>query len=191
MKTLVFDVEEVLKLFDKGEVFDLRGMSSRLVREASLSNDYAKAELGIIAYALHKIESKQHFVSSPQWGRLKQTVKEDLSNAAVAVKNNDTKSFLESLKRVIQHITKIDAELGNYATGIYDKAKVKEASLAYSYGLSIAQAADLTGADKKELQSYIGSTTMHDEEPEIKNITIRVKELRQMIESQETYGEKK
>ena len=191
MKSLSFDVEEVLKLFEEKKVFDLRGISSRLVREASIGNDYAKAELGIIAYALHKIESKQHFVNSPQWGRLKQTVKENLRNAKSSLEQNNTKQFLESLKKVIQNITKIDSELGNYATGIYEKAKVKEASLAYSYGLSIAQAADLTGADKKELQSYIGSTTMHDEEPEIKNITIRVKELRELVENQKYPGEKK
>ncbi len=191
MKPLSFDIEEVLRLFDEKKVFDLRGMSSRLIREAAMGNDYAKAELGVIAYALHKIESKQHFVNSMQWGRLKQTVKEDLKNAIIAVKANDTKIFLESLKKVIHHITKIDAELGNYAMGIYEKAKIKEASLAYSYGLSIAQAADLTGADKKEVQSYIGSTTMHDEEAEIKNISERVKELKKIIENQQYYGEKK
>lgn len=191
MKPLSFDIEEVLRLFDEKKVFDLRGMSSRLIREAAMGNDYAKAELGVIAYALHKIESKQHFVNSMQWGRLKQIVKEDLKNAGLATKANDTKLFLESLKKIIQHITKIDAELGNYAMGIYEKAKVKEASLAYSYGLSIAQAADLTGADKKELQSYIGSTTMHDEEAEIKNISQRIKELRGLIENQQYYGEKK
>lgn len=191
MKTLSFDVSEALNLFDKNRVFELRGMSSRLIREASLSNDYAKAELGVIAYALHKIESKQHFVSSPQWGRVKKTIKEDLQSAGIALEVNNTKLFLDSLKKVIQHITKIDTELGNFAIGMYDKAKVKSASLAYSFGLSIAQAADLTGADKKEVQSYIGSTTMHDEETEIKNITFRVRELKELIETQQNYGEKR
>ena len=40
-------------------------------------------------------------------------------------------------------------------------------------------------------QSYIGATTMHDEETEIKNIFQRVKELKDIIESQQYYGEKK
>ncbi|MDD2531834.1 MAG: hypothetical protein PHY04_04070 [Candidatus ainarchaeum sp.] len=184
MKSLEFDVGEVLKLFESNKVFELRGLSSRVVREASLNNDYAKAELGVIAYALHKIESKQHFVKSPQWGRLKQSVKTDLRNAQIAIKQNNTKAFLESLKKVIQHITKIDSQLGNYAIGIYDKAKIKEASLAYSYGLSIAQSAQLTGADKKELQEYIGATTMHDEELETKNLSQRVKELKEILQGE-------
>jgi len=85
--------------------------------------------------------------------------------------------LIQKLKSAINHIRDIDSELGNYAQNVYEKAKVKQASLAYSYGLSLAQSADLTGADKKDLQSYIGFTKMSDEESEQKSIYTRVKEL--------------
>ncbi|MFA5126144.1 MAG: hypothetical protein WC462_04030 [archaeon] len=177
MKPLSFDIEEVLRLFDEKKVFDLRGISNRLIREAAMSNDYAKAELGVIAYALHKLESKEHFVRNPKWGKVKQSISQHLLEAENAVKNNEQAKFLNALKTVIQSITNIDNELGNFAQNIYDKAKVKQASLAYSYGLSIEQSSALTGADQKELQSYIGFTTMHDDEPETKNISQRVKDF--------------
>ena len=48
--------------------------------------------------------------------------------------------------------------------------------------MSLAQAAELTGADKKELQSYIGFTKMIDEEEEQKSIIERVDELRNLVE---------
>jgi hypothetical protein len=182
MKTLDFDLEEVKRLFSEKKIFDLRGISSRLIREASIQNDYAKAELGVIAYALHKIETKPHFVKSPQWLQVKQIISDNLSAAEMAVKENNEKKFFDSLKSIIQSITRIDDELGNFAQNVYEKAKVKSASLAYSYGLSIAQATALTGADQKEVQSYIGFTTMHDEEPEAKNISQRVKELKKLVE---------
>ena len=174
MKPLEYDIGEVIKLFEANKVFDLRGLSSRVIREAALNNDYAKADLGVIAYALHKIESKQHFVNSPQWGRLKQSVLTDLKNAQIAIKQNNT-SFFRITKKVIQHITKIDSQLGNYAIGIM-KRKSKTSSLAYLMDW-YAQAAQLTGATKK-LQEYIGATTMHDEELEIKNMGQRVNELK-------------
>ena len=182
MKPLSYDIEEVLKLFDSNKIFDLRGISNRLIREAAMQNNYGKAELGVIAYALHKLETKEHFVRNPRWGGVKQTIKQNLERAKNAAIREDAKNFLMSLKLVIQNIRNIDNELGNYAQNVYEKAKVKEASLAYSYGLSLAQAAELTGADKKELQSYIGFTTLHDEEPEAKNISQRVVELREMVE---------
>jgi len=182
MKTLEFDLSEMLRLFEEKKVFDLRGMGSRLIREAALGNDYAKAELGVIAYALHKIETKPHFMNSPQWIKIKQLIATNFNIAKSAVDKGDEKQFMDALKMIIKNIVNIDNELGNYAQNVYEKAKVKQASLAYSYGLSIAQASALTGADQKELQSYIGFTTMHDEEPESKNITQRVMELKEILE---------
>ena len=183
MKTLGFDVEEILRLFNEQKVFELRGISSRLTREAAMTNDYAKAELGIIAYALHKLETKQHYSKNNRWIRVKQVILDHLKQAESAAMSNNQKLFFESLKTVILSIRNIDDELGNFAQNVYEKAKVKEASLAYSYGLSIAQAAALTGADQKELQSYIGFTTMHDEEGESKSISKRVEELRKLVEA--------
>ncbi|MFA6064479.1 MAG: hypothetical protein WCW44_04350 [archaeon] len=182
MKTLSFDIDEVNKLFIEKKVFELRGIGNRLIREASLQNDYGKAELGVIAYALHKLETKDHFIRNPKWGKVKAGIQSSFEVAKNAAKSNDQQKFLESVKIIIQSITKIDDELGNFAQNIYEKAKVKQASLAYSYGLSISQAAALTGADVKEVQSYIGFTTMHDEEPDEKNISVRVNELRELLE---------
>ncbi len=182
MKTLEYDISETARLFSEKKVLDLRGLGNRLIREAALSNDYAKAELGVIAYSLHKIETKSHFVRSPQWGKIKQAISFELSNAINATRENDAAALMGALKKVIIHIMNIDNELGNYAQGIYEKAKVKQASLAYSYGLSVAQSAALTGADAKELQNYIGFTTMHDEELEIKSIKQRVNEMKKLLE---------
>jgi hypothetical protein len=169
-KPISFDIQEVIKLFKQKRIIELRGLSNRLVREASIENNFLKAELGVIAYSLHKMESKNHFVSSPKWPQLNKSIVSNLETVLVASQKNDKKLFVTRTKKIIKIIENIDSDLGNYAQNIYDKAKVKQASLAYSYGLSISQAAELTGADKKELQSYIGFTTMHDEEKEIKSI---------------------
>lgn len=181
MQTLGFDMAEAVKLFSEKKILDLRGISNRLIREAAMTNDYAKAELGVICYALHKMETKSHFLHSPQWGRIKVSIIGHLREAETAAKEGRNEELMKALKETIRDIRGIDDQLGNYAQNMYDKAKVKQASLAYSYGLSIAQSAALTGADVKELQSYIGFTTMHDEELEIKSISERVKELQTLI----------
>jgi len=182
VKSLQFDVNEVNILFKQNKTFDMRGLSNRLIREAAMENNYAKAELGVIAYSLHKIETKEHMVRSPKWHKIKAEISKNLEEALMAIKIDDKKDFFQQLKEVIVNINNIDAEMGHYAQGLYEKAKVKHASQAYSYGLSLAQAADLTGADKKELQAYVGFTKMHDEEPPAKNIKSRVKELKELLE---------
>jgi len=180
-KPLAYDLSEAIKLFRQKRTLQLRGLSNRLIKEASIEDSFAKAELGVIAYALHKIESKEHFVNNEKWVKLKKVIATDLESASFAAENNDTKKFIFKLKKVIDDINSIDSELGHFAQGIYDKAKVKQASLAYSYGLSISQSAELTGADKKELQSYIGFTKIPDEEKESKSLSTRVDELRELM----------
>jgi hypothetical protein len=180
MKPLSFDTKEAQKLFEKNQLLDLRGLGNRLIREAAFKNDYAKAELGVICYALHKIETKSHFVRNPKWQKIKQLISSSLLDASTAAREENAKKFMDALKTIIRQITQIDNELGNYAQNIYEKAKIKQASLAYSYGLSIAQSSALTGADPKEVQNYIGFTTMSDEEPETKTIAERVKELKEL-----------
>ena len=172
-----YDLNEVAKLFKQKRVLELRGLSNRLVREAAMEEDYAKAELGVIAYALHKLDTKEHISKSQKWHDVKKIISNDLSKAGYAASQNNSKILLQKLKSIITHIRDVDSELGNYAQNLYEKAKVKQASLAYSYGLSLAQSADLMGADKKDLQSYVGFTKMSDEDSEQKSILTRVKEL--------------
>jgi hypothetical protein len=181
-KSLSYDLKEVSKLFVQKRLIELRGLSNRLVKEASIENNYAKAELGVIAYALHKIETKEHFTKSPKWNSLKKTIVSNLDSAVFVTDKGQEKQFLLKIKNIILKINVIDSQLGNYAQSIYEKAKVKQASLAYSYGLSISQSASLTGADKKELQNYIGFTKMIDEEEEPKNIYERTSELGKLLE---------
>jgi hypothetical protein len=180
-KSLSYDLNEVVKLFRQRKLFDLRGLSSRLVKEAAIENNFAKAELGIIAYSLHKLGSKSHFVNDPDWPKVKSIIVTNLESASFAAENHKNDVFLSKIKNVISQIVKIDSEIGNYAQNIYDKAKVKQASSAYSYGLSVSQAAALTGANKKELQEYIGFTKMVDEETEVKTIVTRVRELKKIL----------
>ena len=176
-KTMSYNLKEVARLFKQNRVLELRGLSNRLVREAAMEENYAKAELGVIAYALHKLETKEHIAKSQKWRAVKQIISVDLERAEYAASQNDIKLLMQKLKSIIKHIRDTDSELGNFAQNIYEKAKVKQASLAYSYGLSIAQSADLMGADKKDLQSYVGFTKMSDEDSEQKSILTRVKEL--------------
>jgi len=57
------------------------------------------------------------------------------------------------------------------------------ASSAYAFGLSLGSAADLTGADSKELMQYIGATKIHDEEEIELNISQRIKKFSGLLKS--------
>jgi hypothetical protein len=181
VKPLAYDLSETIRLLNEDRALEMRGLGNRLIKESAFENNYGKAELGVVAYVLHKMQTKGHFIRNPKWRRLKQDVIEGLNSAFMEAKMDNKIAFIAKLKKTINSIENIDNELGNYAQSMLEKARVKQASLAYSYGLSIPTAAQLTGADKKELQNYIGFTTMHDEETESKSIKERVIELKTLI----------
>ncbi len=64
---------------------------------------------------------------------------------------------------------------------IFDKGTVKMASTAYALGVSIGKSAELTGADAKEVQMYIGTTKIHDEQTVKKSISKRLTELEELL----------
>jgi len=79
-----FDLEETARLFGQKRVLELRGLSNRLIREAAIENNFGKAELGVIAYALHKMETKQHFLNNQKWQQVKNSIATNLNSALFA-----------------------------------------------------------------------------------------------------------
>ena len=101
------------------------------------------------------------FRSSEQWEKFVSDVDRDLGEAiALKEKGAPIGELLE--EDIIRDIAKIDESLGNYVQDVIEKARVKQASRIYAMGLSVDKAVGLTGADKFQLMSYIGGTTIHD-----------------------------
>ncbi len=167
--------------FGKGSIIELKDISNDAIRLAALKSSHLLSEVSLIAYSLHKLLTKVHIAESGKWDALRNEIGKDLGNALAMIEKNDLKGFEKALHGVIEGIADVDSELGNYVQGTYDKARVKQASRAYSLGISLSRAAELTGADKKELLQYIGATKMHDEEAVKFGIGERLKNLKDAL----------
>ncbi|MBI4053347.1 MAG: hypothetical protein HY394_04895 [Candidatus Diapherotrites archaeon] len=170
-------VEEISKEFARKNEVKLRMIANRTLSQAVLSNDMILAEIALIAYCLHKLSVKEHVVKNPKWKIARQQILSNLSSAAYAVKGEDLRPFVRQLDFTVTRIEAIDTRLGHFAVNLFDRARVKLASDAYSLGLSLSRAAELTGCDKRKLQEYIGITKMHDEEGETFGIGERLDSL--------------
>ncbi len=171
----------LISAFESGQAHDLKKIGNMLIEEAAERNSAELARLSAISYALYKILSKDHFVKSPQWPKMAINIRSELLKAGRAAEKNDIGAFGRSLESAVKDIQGIDSELSNYARNIYEKARVKQASTAYAAGLSLRQAAELTGADRKDLQRYIGITRIHDEQPSGMGIAQRMEQLRKVL----------
>ena len=182
-KEMARALTEVKDAFSKSQVFRLRQLGNKLLGEAALRGDENLAEVSVIAYSLHKLSSKEHVAKSAGWGGIKRNILGSLGNAINSLKKETAGDFNAAMHRVISNVSETDTQLGYYMQNLYDKARVKQASRAYSLGLSLSQAAELTKADKGRLLSYIGGTKIYDAEKGEVGIGKRLEKLRESLGS--------
>ncbi|MFH1239598.1 MAG: hypothetical protein V1672_00070 [Candidatus Diapherotrites archaeon] len=174
-------LSEARNAFSKSDVFKLRELSNEAVRNASLNNDKFMAEIAILAYALHKLSSKEHITKSRQWETIKKNILRSMSKTISLMESENLKEFKQSLKEVVESVSDADTHLGYFSQTLYSKARIKVASTAYSLGMSLSQAVDLTDADKSRLLSYIGGTRISDEEVVHLGIAERLEKLKKEL----------
>lgn len=182
LSALIDRVRAMRNAFQSQNAHALRGISNQAIREAALQNDSLRAEIAVIAYALHKLLSKEHVRSDKQWQKTQKNVLRKLEEGIKKLENKKIAEFEKTVSSIASQIRETDESLGNYAQNLMEKSRVKQASSLYALGLSLGQATALTNADKKSLFNYIGYTKMGDENPSQKTIADRVKELEKVLE---------
>jgi len=185
-KQLLNFLKKVISGFQNSDIFALKEAANNAIGEAALANDRKLAKIALIAYSLHKMHSKQHIVRHDRWPEIKHDILFDLEKAAKAIKQKNEEEFEYRMQAAIDSVKTTDKNIGNYVQNIFEKAKVKYASTAYSLGLGLGQSAALTGADKKQLLRYIGLTKISDREATVLGIGKRLKKLKEKLKVQKT-----
>lgn len=179
---LLSRVEALAKAFEARKTYDLKRLGEDSIKESVLENNIHLASISVIAYALYKIVSKEHFTSDSRWKTVNEIILKSLRESKEAVEKNDFHLLEKRLNIIVKEIQVIDDQLSNYARNVFEKAKIKQASTAYALGLSIGKSAELTGADYKDLQKYIGITRIHDEHITRFSMKERLKTLKGLLQ---------
>ena len=174
-------MEQARAAFQNTNAMQLKEISNDATREAVVNNDRVFAKIAVIAYALSKLVSKQHILESASWGKARKAIINSLEGLIALLRKNMNDEFAASLGSFEAEVRKVDESLGNYVRNIIEKAEVKVSSSAYAQGLSLSGAAELTGADKTELQNYIGITKIHDEEETKLFMAERMRKIRKIF----------
>ncbi|MDD5148738.1 MAG: hypothetical protein PHH08_04710 [Candidatus ainarchaeum sp.] len=173
-------IERLGTAFDRPDIMELKRLSNFAIREASFENNKTEAKIALISYCLYKLLTKEHIVRNRNWQGVKKKISKNIEFAARAAKQGNSAEVEKQLDSALKGADEIDRGLGFFLTSIFDRAKVKLASAAYATGLSLGQAAELTGADKKQVLQYAGSTTISEEKiPEI-GILQRIEKIKKL-----------
>lgn len=172
---------QLKEAFEAGDLIKLRLLSNDCIEKAALKQSKELVQLSLIAYSLSKILSKEHIICNINWPEARNRILEDIDFALTALEKNDLKAFNNSLNDISGHITGIDKQLGNFVIDLMEKARLKQASRVYAFGLSLKAAVELTGTQEQELLKYIGGTRLADERIEKKGINDRLKDLKKIL----------
>ena len=175
------EIGKIKNAFEKPEIIELKQSANSSIREAVLENNRLTAKIALVSYCLFKLCTKEHIVQNKNWQNVRKAILKDLESAMNAAKQDYFLEIEKKMDSIIKDVNEIDSELGFFLTGIFEKSKIKLASTAYVMGLSLGQAAELTGAEKKQLSQYIANTTISEEEIPSIGISDRLEKIKKIL----------
>ncbi len=135
-------LDEVAEAIKSGDSVKLRELASHYSDEASTTQGEDMIKLAMVTYCFHKIYIKLH---------MREKTEEIAEKAVMKLGEHD-------FDGILSEIDKFDSEHGFFEGGLVGKARIKIASRLHSRGVSVTQAASLTGANVSDLLDYVGET---------------------------------
>jgi hypothetical protein len=167
-------IEEIIKNLKNYNLNKLHRLDENLLEQGIIHNNKDMIELTLVTYCIRKVLSKKHITHNMEWENIKEKIIFKLNKAKELYGKNINK-YRSTIKDLLNLINNTDELLGYFITNLVLKSKIKLASSAYGYGLSLSKSADLFDVNKDDVMNIIGSTKIPDEDDQIKSIKERVK----------------
>ena len=149
---------ELKKRFLAGEIGRLKEFAAERACQALEFSDVRLAQFAVVAYSLAKLIEKSYIYQTPRWKKFTKFFIEHLSKGEDC--EGDAGACTNVLMEIMREMNVLSSDLGRFVMSAVEKAKIKTATQIYAHGASIGRAIELTGADRKELLSYIGATRL-------------------------------
>jgi hypothetical protein len=163
------------------DVRAMRKINDRCIDETALKFQQPTYNYALVTYVLAKILSKPRYFKRGSAKGALSSIDKLLRACEGAAKEADYAALLAAQGKIIATMEKMDDEDRRFVKGIMQKARLKIASTLYAQGLSLGNASDIAGADKREVLLYAGQTMMFDRLLEKKGMEERLKELREIF----------
>ncbi|MEM4255216.1 MAG: hypothetical protein QXR53_02710 [Candidatus Norongarragalinales archaeon] len=146
--------------FEKGNIPELKRLSEEFAGDAFIHYEKENVRLSIVAYCCAKFLEKPYILADPSWASFRKSLIAVLDKSLQDWSSGKQEQAFDRLGKSLSLIEGLGADLGRFVFGIIEKAKLKAGAEIYARGASLGTAAELSGADKKELSSYISATKM-------------------------------
>ena len=159
---LIQILKETRKALKTKNTFQLQKLSNKTIHSASIYQHTDYIIIAIIIYSLSKIVAQKDSLQIKDWDSFTKEVNSNLASAVISLKKEDSKKFLENLKKTKNEITNLSISLKPYIHEVLRKASINKASKIHEHGISLGQTANLLGITQWELSEYVGRKEITD-----------------------------
>ncbi len=163
------------------DVRSMRKINSRCVQETAIKFEQHTYLFALTTYVLSKVLSKPRYFSQKKYKGALEKILMLLGQCESQAKSASYPSLAKTQTKILLAIERMDDQDRRFVKGILQKGKLKIATTLYAQGISLGNAVEITGVDKRELLSYAGQTMMFDRLREKKNIEERMRDLREIF----------
>ncbi len=174
--------KDILSAFKSRNSRKLRKVNDKCIINIGIEYDDTMFSLALLSYMLSKITSKPRFWKRGNIKNYLNKVEEELEKSIESYKQGDKKGIKRALSRAVKLIEQLDKRDRRYVKNLYDKSRLKVASVLYAQGFSLGRAAEITGVDKREIMDYAGNTMMFDRVETEMTLSERMKKFRKVFE---------
>ncbi len=171
MPLFAYKFKELKNLLASRNEGGLKAFAAQAATQAFEFNDERLAKLAVVAYAFSKLVMKPYIVDTRRWKRFVKLALEKLEQGENC--GEDQKTCTEVLGVLLRELDELSRDMGRSVFTAVEKGRVKAATQIYAHGASVGTAVQLTGADRKELLAYMGTTRL-PEKYESKNVGQRL-----------------
>lgn len=175
---MAFSVQETIsklrKAVSRKDIAFLREISSNCSNTLISEPSNLVLNLAILSYAFSKLSEKQHVLKDKSWFSFSRLVEKKLKKCFVLAESGDLASCESLVVELVERVGSVESRDRRYVRSVVEKARLKIASRLYAQGISLGNAAEITGVSKRDVAHYSGKTMVHDRAGITKNITERL-----------------
>jgi hypothetical protein len=173
---LITVLEDARHAFKSGNSLKLQHLSDQTIHSSSIYQHTDYIITAVIIYTLSKILARKEKAKIKGWDKFVRKTEGFFALAIKAVKDGNSKAFVDNLERIKKSITNISVALKPFTEEVIRKASINKASRIYEHGISLEKTAKLLGVTQWELADYIGQKNISDSN----HLTVNEKRRAQM-----------
>ncbi|MEM0438377.1 MAG: hypothetical protein QXU54_03710 [Candidatus Micrarchaeia archaeon] len=172
------NLSKMYRFLKSRNIRGLRELSNTFTQDLLIYQDQLYLTLALSSIVLAKMIEKPRFWKYEEWKDIVFSIEESVGSCVAMCDAQDKQGIQGVFKDVLDQLVHVEKKDLRHVNTIVEQGRVKIGALLYAQGLSLGNAAALSGASKESIQQYSGGTLISDRFGKTYSIAERIRNVR-------------